>query len=53
MVATMFLYVAATLALRNPRAHGLVQDHPDAALDYVAFVSLLAKALDRAKRAGP
>jgi uncharacterized protein (TIGR02391 family) len=46
----MFLYSGAMLALRNPRAHGLIDDHPERALEYVAFVSLLAKALDRAKR---
>lgn len=46
----MFLYAGVMLALRNPRAHGLLQDTPEGALEYVAFVSLLAKALDRARR---
>ncbi len=46
----MFLYAGAMLALRNPRAHGLIQDDPESALEYIAFVSLLAKTLDRATR---
>jgi hypothetical protein len=46
----MFLYSGAMLALRNPRAHGLVEDHPERAVEYIAFVSMLARALDRAKR---
>jgi uncharacterized protein (TIGR02391 family) len=46
----MFLYAGAMLALRNPRAHGLVQDGAEGALEYIAFVSMLAKALDRAKK---
>jgi len=45
----MFLFAGAMLALRNPRAHGLVQDHPENALDYLSFLSMLAKSLDRAK----
>ena len=43
----MFLYAGAMLAIRNPRAHGLVQDHPENAIGYISFISLLAKALDR------
>jgi uncharacterized protein (TIGR02391 family) len=43
----MFLFAGAMLALRNPRAHGLVQDHPENALDYLSFLSMLAKSLDR------
>jgi uncharacterized protein (TIGR02391 family) len=45
----MFLFAGAMLALRNPRAHGLVQDHPDNAVDYLSFISMLAKSLDRTK----
>lgn len=47
----MFLYAGTMLALRNPRAHELVEDDPEMALEYIAFVSMLAKALDRATRA--
>ncbi len=43
----MFLYAGAMLALRNPRAHKLTQDGPEQALEYIGFLSLLAKSLDR------
>jgi hypothetical protein len=46
----MFLYAGAMLALRNPRAHELIQDDPKQALEYIGFLSLLAKLLDRARR---
>lgn len=46
----MFLYSGAMLALRNPRAHELIQDDPEKALEYIGFLSLLAKSLDRAER---
>ena len=47
----MFLYSGAILALRNPRAHEIVEDDPETALEYIVFLSLLAKSLDRTKRA--
>ena len=47
----MFLYAGVMLALRNPRAHKIIQDHPEQALEYIAFLSLLAKSLDKAQRA--
>src|SRR5262249_34125446 len=43
----MFLFAGAMTALRNPRAHELVDDHPDDALDYIQFVNMLLKALER------
>ena len=46
----MFLYSGAMLALRNPRAHEVIEDDPEKALEYIAFLSLLAKSLDTAKR---
>jgi uncharacterized protein (TIGR02391 family) len=46
----MFLFAGAMLALRNPRAHELIKDNPEQALEYIGFLSTLAKALDRAKR---
>jgi uncharacterized protein (TIGR02391 family) len=46
----MFLYAGAMLALRNPRAHEIIQDDPERALEYIAFLSLLAKCLDNAER---
>jgi uncharacterized protein (TIGR02391 family) len=45
----MFLFAGAMLALRNPRAHGLVQDHPENAVEYLSVLSMLAKSLDRTK----
>lgn len=41
----MHLYEGAMLALRNPRAHKLVDDDPERAMEFIAFVSLLAKLL--------
>lgn len=46
----MFLYSGAMLALRNPRAHELIEDDPEKALEYIAFLSLLAKSLDKSER---
>ena len=46
----MHLFVGATLALRNPRAHTLLIDPPEQALEYIALLSLLAKRVDQAKR---
>ena len=43
----MFLFAGAMLAIRNPRAHGLVQDDPENAVAYISFISMLAKSLDR------
>lgn len=43
----MFLFAGAMLALRNPRAHGLLVDHPENAVEYISFISMLAKSLDR------
>lgn len=46
----MHLFMGAVLALRNPRAHSLFDDSPELALDYIAFLSMLAKRLDTATR---
>jgi uncharacterized protein (TIGR02391 family) len=46
----MHLFMGAVLALRNPRAHALFDDSPEMALDYIAFLSMLAKRLDSARR---
>jgi len=46
----MHLFMGAVLALRNPRAHALFDDSPEMALDYIAFLSMLAKRLDGASR---
>lgn len=45
----MFLYSGAMLALRNPKAHEFIEDNPEKALEYIAFISLLSKSLDNAE----
>jgi uncharacterized protein (TIGR02391 family) len=47
----MMMFAGAVAGLRNPRAHKLIQDDPERALEFIAFVSLLAKLLDGAKKA--
>jgi uncharacterized protein (TIGR02391 family) len=46
----MMLFARAVAGLRNPRAHGFVKDDPERALEFIAFVSLLAKLLDEAQQ---
>jgi len=46
----MMLFSGAVAGLRNPRAHTFIQDDPERALEFIAFVSLLAKLLDGAKK---
>ncbi len=46
----MHLFMGVVLALRNPRAHALLDDLPEMALEYIALISLLAKRLEQAKR---
>lgn len=45
----MYLYTGAMLAIRNPRAHQIIEDDPELALEYISFLNLLVKSLDRAK----
>ncbi|CAE6802814.1 hypothetical protein R75461_05269 [Paraburkholderia nemoris] len=47
----MHLFEGAVMALRNPRAHGLVTDHPERTVEYLSFLSMLAKSLDSVQRA--
>lgn len=47
----MMMLSGAVAGLRNPRAHRLVRDDPERALEFIAYVSLLAKLVDEAKRA--
>ncbi|RUY32211.1 TIGR02391 family protein [Mesorhizobium sp. M7A.F.Ca.US.001.04.1.1] len=42
----MQLFSGAVSGLRNPRAHGFINDDAERALEFIAFVSLLAKLLD-------
>lgn len=46
----MMMFTGAVAGLRNPRAHKLIKDDPERALEFIAFVSLLAKLLDGAKK---
>jgi len=46
----MMLFSGAVAGLRNPRAHTFMQDDPERALEFIAFVSLLAKLLDGATK---
>lgn len=46
----MMMLSGAVAGLRNPRAHRLMKDDPERALEFIAFVSLLAKLVDEAKR---
>lgn len=47
----MMMFAGAVAGLRNPRAHKLIKDDPERALEFIAFVSLLAKLLDGARKA--
>jgi uncharacterized protein (TIGR02391 family) len=49
----MHLFVGAVLAVRNPRAHALLDDAPEMTLEYIGLISLLAKRVDQAKRMTP
>lgn len=44
----MMMFSGAVAGLRNPRAHKFIKDDPERALEFIAFVSLLAKLLDGA-----
>lgn len=46
----MIMFSGAVAGLRNPRAHRFMQDDPERALEFIAFVSLLAKLLDEATK---
>jgi uncharacterized protein (TIGR02391 family) len=46
----MMMFSGAVSGLRNPRAHGFIKDDPERALEFIAFVSLLAKLLEGAER---
>ena len=41
-------FTGAVTGLRNPRAHKIIKDDPEMALEFIAFVSLLAKLADKA-----
>jgi len=45
----MMMFSGAVSGLRNPRAHKFINGDPERALEFIAFVSLLAKLLDGAQ----
>jgi uncharacterized protein (TIGR02391 family) len=49
----MMMFSGAVTGLRNPRAHSLVKDDAERSLEFIAFVSLLAKLADSAKKGLP
>jgi uncharacterized protein (TIGR02391 family) len=49
-VGFMNMFSGAVSGLRNPRAHGFIKDDSERALEFIAFVSLLAKLLEDAKK---
>lgn len=46
----MSLFSGAVSGLRNPRAHKIIKDDPEMALEFIAFISLLAKFADKSKK---
>ncbi len=46
----MFLFAGVMSALRNPRAHGLIDDNPENALEQISFISFLAKSLNKTEK---
>lgn len=48
-IGFLMLFKGAVAGLRNPRAHSFVDDKPERALEFIAFVSLLAKILNEAE----
>lgn len=46
----MMMFGGAVAGLRNPRAHKIIKDDPEMALEFIAFVSLLAKLVDKSTK---
>ena len=38
----MHLFMGAVLALRNPRAHALLDDSPEMTLEYIQYIGLIS-----------
>lgn len=43
----MMMFSGAVAGLRNPRAHKIIKDDPEKSLEFIAFISLLAKLADK------
>lgn len=41
-------FTGTVTGLRNPRAHKIIKDDPQMALEFIAFISLLAKLVEKA-----
>jgi uncharacterized protein (TIGR02391 family) len=46
----MMMFSGAVSGLRNPRAHKIIKDDPEMALEFIAFISLLAKLADKSRK---
>jgi uncharacterized protein (TIGR02391 family) len=46
----MMMFSGAVAGLRNPRAHKIIIDDPEMALEFIAFISLLAKLADKSTK---
>jgi len=46
----MMMLSGAVAGLRNPRAHKIIKDDPEMALEYIAYISLLAKLVDKSSK---
>jgi len=46
----MHLFMGAALGIRNPRGHSFVEDSSERALEYIAFLSMLAARVDETRR---
>lgn len=48
----MQLFEGAVQAIRNPRGHDFPDDTPERAMEYISFISLLAKLVDESRKVG-
>jgi len=46
----MMMLSGAVAGLRNPRAHKIIKDDPEMALEFIAYVSLLAKLVNKSTK---
>jgi len=46
----MMMFSGAVAGLRNPRAHKIIKDDPEMALEFIAYISLLAKLADKSSK---
>ena len=46
----MHLFMGASLGIRNPRGHSMVSDSAERAIEYIAFLSMLASRVDEASK---